>query len=72
LGGGETCVDEPFNDDEIIHVLTDAGVPVELHREFVAFQKKFGGRKDAFGLNTVCWRILHRASKWIKAGQIEA
>jgi hypothetical protein len=61
-----------FTDDEVIAELSRAGVPAELHGEFVAFQRKHGGRDDAFGLNPVRWGILHRAPEWLEPGRVEA
>jgi len=43
-----------------------------LQDEFVAFQRKHGGREDAFGLNPVRWGILHRAPEWLEPGRVEA
>ena len=65
-------MDKPFTDDEISQALTDAGIPSNLHTEFISFQKKYGGRRDAFGLNPVIWGILHRNSKWVLPCQIDA
>jgi hypothetical protein len=60
-----------FTDEEVVAALTAAGVPVELHTEFAAFQRKHGGREDFFGLNPVRWGILHRSPAWLEAGRVE-
>ena len=63
---------QEFTDEEVAAALAAAGVPAELHGEFVAFQRKHGGREDAFGLNPVRWGILHRAPAWLTPGAAEA
>ena len=60
-----------FTDEEVAAALT-AAVPAGLHAGFVAFQRKHGGREDAFGLNPVRWGILHRSPEWLEAGRVEA
>ena len=61
-----------FTDEEVIAELARAGVPAELHGELVVFQRKHGGRDDAFWLNPVRWGILHRAPEWLEPGRVEA
>ena len=70
--GGVCLVTETFTDTEVVAALTYAGVPADLHAEFVAFQRTHGGRDDAFGLNAVRWGILHRTPKWLEADRVEA
>lgn len=62
----------PFADEEVAAALSAAGVPAEVQSEFIAFQRKHGGKGDAFGLNKVVWGILHRAPDWLPAWAAQA
>lgn len=61
-----------FSDDEIIDALTAAGVPENIHSVFTRFQKVYGGREDAFGLNQVTWGVIHRSPLYLPPMKIEA
>ena len=61
-----------YSDEEVIAALSSAGVPAELHGEFVAFQRCYGGRADAFGLNPLQWGVLHRSPTWVEADRVDA
>jgi len=65
-------VGSAYKDDEVARALETAGVPPGLHAEFVDFQRKYGGRADAIGLNPVRWGILHRDPQWVEVDRVDA
>lgn len=48
--------------------LSKAGVPPELHKEFIRFQQRYGGTRDALGT----WGIIHKSPTWLPKKGIEA